>query len=73
MEYVIYPPDLWDPELQKIAAETETQENIAALLLNGKDNVDSFINSGGSILTLIVIFGEELGIDLGKSLASLRS
>jgi len=72
-EFIIYPPDLWDADLQKKAVETEAHEDIAALILNGVDNVDSYLQSGGTLLMLIMIFGEEMGVNLGKLLASLPS
>lgn len=72
-ELVLYPPQLWDTELQKKAVETEDPEDISRLILNGQENLDIFTNGGGSTLTLIMIFGEEMGVDLGKLLGSLGS
>jgi hypothetical protein len=57
-EFVLYPPDLWNVELQSKAVETEDPEDICKLILNGQENFDSFIESGGSPLMLIMIFGE---------------
>lgn len=72
-QYTIYPPELWDMELQKKATETEDHEDIARLILNGQENLDNYLQSGGTLLTLIMIFGEEMGVNLGKLLASLQS
>lgn len=72
-EFILYPPQLWDTDLQSKAVATEDPEDICRLILNGQDNLDSFLTSGGSTLMLIMIFGEELGVDLGKLLGSLGS